>query len=48
MFCVARDKFMSEMQPKFTYRDCSPFTKYKERIEKVKETGDSRHIVQHE
>ena len=50
-FLLARDKFMPEMhlrQPGFTYSACGPFTKNKERIEKFKETGDSRHIYQNE
>ena len=40
------DKFMPEMplkQPGFTYGACGPLTKTKERIEKFKETGDSRY-----
>ena len=28
----------------FTYSACGPFTKNKERIQKFKETGDSRYI----
>ena len=42
---------MSEMHlrlPEFTYRACGPFTKNKERIQKFKETGDSRYIYQDE
>ena len=38
---------MSEMHlrlPEFTYRACGPFTKNKERIQKFKETEDSRYI----
>ena len=35
-------------QPGFTYSACVPFTKNKERIKKVKETGDSRYIYQNE
>ena len=31
-------------QPGFTYSACGPFTKNKERINKFKETEDSRHI----
>ena len=45
------DKFMPEMhlrQPGFTYSACWPFTKNKERIQKFKETGDSRYIYQNE
>ena len=29
-------------QPGFTYSACGPFTKKKEGIKKIKETGDSR------
>ena len=35
-------------QPGFTYSACAPFTKNKERIQKFKETGDSRYIYQNE
>ena len=45
------DRVMSEMQlrqPGFTYSACEPFTKNKERIQKFKETGDSRYIYQNE
>ena len=48
-FLLARDKFMPEMhlsQPGFTYSVCGTFAKYKERIKKFKETGDSRYIYQ--
>ena len=31
-------------QPGFTYCACGPFTKNKEEIQKIKETGDSRYI----
>ena len=40
---LAGDKFMPEMhlrQPGFIYSACGPFTKNKERIQKIKETGD--------
>ena len=50
-FLLAGDKFMSEMhlrQPGFTCSACGPFMKNKERIQKFKETGDSRHIYQNE
>ena len=49
-FLLAGNKFMPEMhlrQPGFTYSACGPFTK-KERIQKFKETGDSRYIYQNE
>ena len=42
-----KDKRMPEMhlrQPGFTYSACGPFTKTKERIQKFKETGDTRFI----
>ena len=48
---VAGDKFVLEMhlrQPgalckiRYTYSACRPFTKSKEKIQKFKETGDSR------
>ena len=35
-------------QPGFTYSACGLFTKYKEPIQKFKETGDSRHIYRNE
>ena len=35
-------------QPGFTYSACWLFTKYKERIQKFKETGDSQYIHQNE
>ena len=50
-FLLAGGKFMTEMhlrQPRFTYSACGPFTKNKERIQKFKETGDSRYIYQKE
>ena len=51
MFSLAREKFMSEMhlrQPGFTYSACGSFTKNKERMQKFKETRDSRYIYQDE
>ena len=42
---------MSEMhlrQHGFVYSTCKSFTKNKERMQKVKETGDSRYIYQNE
>ena len=35
-------------QPGFTYCACERFTKNKERIQKFKETGDSRYIYRNE
>ena len=45
------DTFISEIdirQTGFRYSACGPFTKNKERINKFKETGDSRYIYQNE
>ena len=50
-FLLVGDKFMSEMhlkQPRFTYSPCGAFTKYKERIQKFKETGDTNYIYKNE
>ena len=47
MFLVSGDKFTPKMhlrQPGFTYSACRPFTKNREKIQKFKETGDSRYI----
>ena len=41
------DTFMPQMhlkQPKFTYNACGTLAENKERIQKFKETGDSRYI----
>ena len=35
-------------QPRFTYSAYGPFTKNKERIQKVQETADSKYIFQNE
>ena len=50
-FLLAGDKFISEMhlkQPGFSYSACGPFTKNKERIQKIKETGDNSYIYKNE
>ena len=50
-FLLVGDKFMPGMylrQPGFTYSACWPFTKNKERIQKYKQTGDSRCIYRNE
>ena len=50
-FLLAGRKSMPEMhlkQPIFTYSACGSFTKNKERIQKFKETGDSRYIYENE
>ena len=46
-FLLAGDKFMPEMhlrQPQFVYSARGPFTRDKERIKKLKQTGDTRYI----
>ena len=48
---LAGDKVIPELrlrQPGFIYSACGPFTKNKERIQKFKETWDSRYIYQNE
>ena len=50
-FLLAGDKFMPEMhleQPGFTYSACGPFTKHKERIKKIEQTGDTQYIYRNE
>ena len=50
-FLLAGDKFMPEIhlrKHQFTYSACGRFTKSKERIQKLKETGDSRCIYKNE
>ena len=50
-FLLAGDGFMPEMhlrQPQFTYSACGPFTKHKQRIQKLKETGDTNYIYKNE
>ena len=45
------DKFIPEMhlrQHRFTCSACGLFTKKKEKIQKFKQTGDSRYIFQNE
>ena len=49
-FLLAGDKFMSEVHLKeseFTESTCGPFAENKERILKLKKTGDSRYIYHH-
>ena len=35
-------------QPQFVYSACGPFTKHKERIKKIKQTGDTHYIYRNE
>ena len=48
---LASDRFVPEMhlkQPGFTYSACGPFTQSKERIKKIKETGDTKYIYRNQ
>ena len=50
-FLLTGDTFMPEMhlkRPGFTYSACGPFTKNKERIEKVMKTGNIDFIYRNE
>ena len=50
-FLLVGDKFMAEIhsrQPQFVYSVCGPFTRHKERIKKIKQTGDTRYIYRNE
>ena len=50
-FLLAGDKFMSEMhlrQPRYVYSACGPFTRHKERIKKIEQTGHTRYISRNE
>ena len=50
-FFLAGDKFMLNLnlrQSKFTYSACGPFAKHHERIQKLRETGNLKHIYKNE
>ena len=50
-FLLAGDKCMPEMhlrQPQFIYSASGPFTKNKKRIEKFKETGNTKYIYKNQ
>ena len=50
-FLLAGEKLLPEMhlkQPGFTYSACGPFTKNKERIQKLKKTVDTKYIYKNE
>ena len=50
-FLLTGDKFIPELhlkQPGFTYNACGPFTKHRERIQKLIETGNLRHLYGNE
>ena len=51
MKLLVGDKFMPEIhikQPGFTYSVCGPFTKNKEKIQKLKKTGDAKYFYRNE
>ena len=48
---LTEDRFMSELhlrKPNFTYSACELFTKYHERIQMLKETGDLNYDYKNE
>ena len=48
-FLITGDKFMTELhlkQPGFTYSACVSFTKYHERIQTFRETGNLKHLIE--
>ena len=50
-FWLAGDKFIPELhlrQPGFTYSACEPFTKHCEKIEKLRKTGNLKHLYRSE
>ena len=50
-FFLTDNKFIHEMhlkQPRLTYSACGPSTKNKERIQKFKETGDTKRLYKNE
>ena len=50
-FLLAEDKFMPEMhlrQPGFTYSACRPFTRNKQKIQKLMQTGDTNYIYRNQ
>ena len=47
-FLLTGDKFISEMQPGFTYSACGPFTRNKKRIPKFMQTWDTNYIYKNQ
>ena len=46
-FALISDKLMTKLylkQPGFTYNDCGPFNKHRERIQKIRETGNLKRL----
>ena len=44
-------RFMPELclkKPRFTYIDCEPFTKHREKVRRVRETGHLKHLYRNE
>ena len=50
-FFLTGDKFMPDLhlkEPGFTYSPCGPFTKHRERTQKLRETGNLKHLYRNE
>ena len=50
-FLLEGDKFMPEMhlkQPGFAFSACGPFTKNKQRIQKIMQAGETNYIYRNE
>ena len=50
-FLLTEDKFLQELhlkQPGFVYTACGPFTKHREKIQKLRETGNLKHLHRNE
>ena len=47
-FLLTGDKFMDLKKPGFTYSACGPFTKFRERILKFRETGNLKNLYRNE
>ena len=50
-FSLTGDKFMPELDLRktgFSYSACGPFTKYCERIQKIRETDNFKHLYRNE
>ena len=46
-FLLTENKLMPELHskhPRFAYSACGPFTKHRERIKKIRETGSLNHL----
>ena len=50
-FLLAGHKFMLRLflrQSRFTYSACGPLTKHREKIQKIRETGDLKHLYRNQ